>query len=87
LHIVVYGVVQGVGFRYFALRTANRFGVKGYVRNRFDGSVEAHAEGEEAALAAFLDDMKIGPRSGHVSKVDINWVEYQGKYTEFRIET
>ncbi len=87
IHIVVSGVVQGVGFRWFALRVANRFGVKGYVKNRFDGGVETYAEGDEAAVREYLEEIRIGPRSAHVSKVDINWVEFNGRYTEFRIES
>ena len=86
MHIVVWGVVQGVGFRWFVWRTANRFDLKGYVRNRFDGGVETYAEGDESALQEFLEEIRIGPRSAHISRVDINWVEYNGKYTEFRIE-
>jgi acylphosphatase len=87
LHIVVSGVVQGVGFRWFVLRVANRFGVKGYARNRYDGSVEIYAEGDEAALQAFLSEIRIGPQHAHVSGVKLDWVEYNGKYTEFRIES
>jgi acylphosphatase len=87
LHIVVSGVVQGVGFRYFVLRVANRMGLKGFVKNRYDGGVETYAEGDETALIDFLDEVKIGPRSAHVRKIDFHWVDYNGKYTEFRIES
>lgn len=86
MHIVVSGVVQGVGFRWYALRVANRFGLKGYVRNRFDGGVEMYAEGDEGALSAFLDEIRVGPRNAHISNMNFNWIEYNGKYTEFRIE-
>jgi acylphosphatase len=87
LHIVVSGVVQGVGFRWFALRAANQFGVKGFVKNRFDGGVQILAEGDESALQAFLEEVRIGPRSARVSNVDFNWVDYTSKYSEFRIES
>jgi acylphosphatase len=86
LHIVVSGVVQGVGFRWFVMRLANQFELKGYVRNRYDSTVETYVEGDEASLRAFLDEIKIGPRSAHITNVNFNWVEYKGKYTEFRIE-
>lgn len=44
-HIIFYGYVQGVGFRWKALHTAQRFGITGWVRNLDDGSVEMEAEG------------------------------------------
>ncbi|STY60396.1 Acylphosphatase [Mannheimia haemolytica] len=47
----VYGRVQGVAFRFFTLQEANRLGIKGYVRNRDDGSVEVVAEADEQTIA------------------------------------
>ncbi|MBQ8960097.1 MAG: acylphosphatase [Ruminococcus sp.] len=49
-HIIFYGSVQGVGFRYRAYHAANSFGVTGWVRNLWDGSVEMEAEGSEEAI-------------------------------------
>jgi acylphosphatase len=86
LNLVFSGVVQGVGFRWFVLRAANRYGVKGYVKNRFDGAVEAYAEGDESSLRAFFDEVRVGPSHAHVAAVNYNWVDYKGNYTEFRIE-
>src|SRR5437867_4280165 len=54
LHAVVRGYVQGVGYRVFALREAQRLGLTGWVRNRPDGAVEVMAEGAEEALQRFL---------------------------------
>jgi len=48
------GRVQGVGFRYFAYRTADRFGLTGYAHNHSDGSVEVQVQGDEDRIAAFL---------------------------------
>ncbi len=50
LHAEVFGEVQGVGFRAFVLRRAMGLGLTGWVRNRFDGSVELIAEGSRVAL-------------------------------------
>ena len=86
LHLVVSGVVQGVGFRWFVERVANNLGLVGYVRNNYDGSVEAYAEGEEPTLNAFHKELRIGPRSAHVTDVRAEWREYTGKYKNFRIE-
>ena len=57
------GVVQGVGFRWFVERAARNLGLVGYVKNLYDGSVEAYAEGNESSLNAFQDEIGIGPTS------------------------
>ena len=46
-HIYFYGRVQGVGFRYYAVQKAGQLGLAGWVRNRYDGSVEMEVEGAE----------------------------------------
>ena len=53
----VFGRVQGVGFRYFALRQAELLGVTGFARNHPDGSVEVVAEGPEESLAALEEQL------------------------------
>jgi acylphosphatase len=73
LHAVVHGDVQGVGFRYFVTRRAHERGLKGWVRNRNDGSVELVAEGERADLEALLQAARQGPRQASVSRVDADW--------------
>jgi acylphosphatase len=64
---VVTGRVQGVGFRFFAERAARETGVAGWVRNREDGSVETFAEGEEQAVRAYLEKLRVGPRVSRVA--------------------
>jgi acylphosphatase len=66
---VVQGRVQGVGYRYFALRHAEELGLAGYARNQPDGSVEVIAEGEAAALAKLEERLQEGPSFAHVSGV------------------
>ena len=85
LHLIISGVVQGVGFRWFVERTANNFGLTGWVKNLYAGTVETYAEGDEGALKGFLDEIKIGPRSGRVARVKVNRMKYTGKYDDFRI--
>ncbi len=53
-----YGRVQGVGFRITAMRAANGFGLTGWVRNEYDGSVTVEAQGSAAALGRFLSLIK-----------------------------
>lgn len=66
---VVNGRVQGVGYRYFALRTASDLGVSGFARNLPDGSVEVVAEASDAALAAFEAALRRGPSFSEVAEV------------------
>ncbi|RKY98155.1 MAG: acylphosphatase [Candidatus Hydrothermota bacterium] len=71
VHIIVHGVVQGVGFRYFVWRRARAYNIHGWVRNRPDGTVEILAQGEEGMLNEFIKEVKIGPPAAHVTRVDI----------------
>jgi acylphosphatase len=68
---VVLGRVQGVGFRYFAVRAARELGVAGWVRNLPDGSVETLVEGEEAAVELYLERLKQGPSASRVERVAV----------------
>ena len=67
-HIVVNGLVQGVGFRYFTVTQARRLGVRGWVRNCRDGSVELEAQGSSDAV----EQLAIGPRWSEVSHVAVH---------------
>ena len=64
--VVVEGHVQGVGYRAFARRTALRFGVAGWVRNRRDGAVEALFYGPAARVETALVELMRGPYGAHV---------------------
>lgn len=76
--IRVRGVVQGVGFRPFVFRLAQRWGVTGWVQNG-EGGVEMHVEGAPEALAAFLQDMKSRPpAASHVTAVDVQDAPVEG---------
>jgi acylphosphatase len=66
---VVEGRVQGVGFRYFVYREAQRLGVFGWVRNRDDGSVELRVEGDPDSVRKFLDKVRAGPSFSYVTNV------------------
>ena len=55
-----YGRVQGVGFRYYTNYAAQQLGLTGWVRNCYDGSVEAQAQGSESALSEFVSMIEIG---------------------------
>jgi acylphosphatase len=61
------GRVQGVGFRFFAQRTAARLGLQGWVRNLPDGRVESEAQGDPTSLTAFESALRQGPRGAQVA--------------------
>ena len=73
LHGFVYGDVQGVGFRYFLMREAQRSRLTGWVRNRDDGTVEFVAEGSRVDLERLRQAAERGPRMAHVDRVEARW--------------
>jgi acylphosphatase len=81
----VRGRVQGVGFRYSAIREAKRLKLKGWVRNAANGDVEAWAEGPQAALDLFLAWLQRGPSYSRVDSVDKTDVAPRG-YRDFVVE-
>lgn len=85
VHIIVKGLVQGVGFRYYAVRQASQLSVKGYVRNLYNGDVEIEAEGDRSLIKEFIKQVKIGPRSAQVKDLKIEWTEYQNRFKGFEV--
>jgi|SRR5579884_1495447 acylphosphatase len=85
LRAVVHGLVQGVGFRYFVLDRARAAGLRGWVRNRPDGSVECLAEGPRQALEVLVDDLRRGPRPARVTEVELDWETARGDLPGFRV--
>lgn len=80
---IVRGRVQGVGFRYFAIRAARQAGVDGAVRNLADGTVEAIAEGPDESIDQFRQALERGPSYAHVEKVDEMEMLPTGRYSGF----
>ena len=83
---LIRGMVQGVGFRFFAQRSAARHQVRGYVRNLEDGRVEALAEGPAKAVEEFKQDLAAGPNYSSVEHLEEIVLEPSGRYPTFRIE-
>ncbi|MFL6215438.1 MAG: acylphosphatase [Blastocatellia bacterium] len=83
---IVKGRVQGVGYRFFAIRAANRLGVVGRVRNLPDGTVEALVEGTADVVAEFRAELWRGPAYAQVSAVDETDIKPSGRYQSFDVE-
>jgi acylphosphatase len=86
LHVIVFGDVQGVFFRAGARSEALRIGgITGWVRNIPEGAVELTAEGEKEKLESLLEWCSHGPEGASVGKVESEWLEYRGEFTDFSI--
>lgn len=83
--IVVSGMVQGVGFRYFVQHHATQLGVTGWVRNLPNGDVEIEAEGSRESVESLILYARRGPRSAVVSNADVRWKEPLGQFERFEI--
>jgi acylphosphatase len=81
----VSGQVQGVGYRYFALRVARELGLKGWVRNLSDGRVEAFASGPTHLLEDFEARLRQGPPAGEVRGVEVEDSSHDGRIEGFDI--
>jgi acylphosphatase len=71
-HVVVRGLVQGVGYRDGAVQAAARFGMTGWVRNRRDGSVEAFVQGAPESVDRFVAWCRRGPPASRVTDVVVD---------------
>ena len=80
---MIRGDVQGVGFRYFVLRKAQQLGLRGWVRNNDDGTVELVAEGARQDLEQLKRAVEEGPRMARVDRVDTRWQNATGNLDGF----
>jgi acylphosphatase len=85
-HLVVSGLVQGVGYRYFVYRKAKDHNLKGYVRNLYSDDVEVMLEGDKGVILDLIQELKTGPVSAHVTGIKVEWEEGQGEYEDFQIK-
>lgn len=84
-HVFVSGRVQGVFFRDHTRRWAASLGLKGWVRNVYDGRVEIIAEGEKGKIESLIDRLREGPPISRVENVEVAWEEYTGEFSDFRV--
>jgi acylphosphatase len=85
LHAIVRGRVQGVGFRYWALREARFLNLTGWVRNTPGGAVEVMAEGARDSLLSLLASLRDGPSNADVESVEPRFGPATGEFSDFRI--
>jgi acylphosphatase len=83
--VVIEGRVQGVFFRHQTQEMAFRLGVKGRVKNRRDGCVEAVFEGDQERVDQIIQWCHQGPSEAKVAKVHLNWEIYTGEFEDFSV--
>ena len=85
VHILVSGLVQGVGFRYFVCNKAMTLTLTGFVRNLFSGDVEIEVEGDRSLIEEFIKLVKVGPRAARVKDMKIEWIKCTGAQSGFEV--
>lgn len=85
VQVKISGLVQGVGFRFYIQRAAKQLRLTGYVRNEPDGSVLAEAQGLEAVLEEFQQQLQTGPSPASVAVVHVEWIDPVASEKEFVI--
>jgi len=84
-HLLIEGQVQGVFYRAFTRNLAAKLGLIGWVRNLYDGRVEAVLEGPRELIEQAITECRKGPPGSSVRHIDIQWEETSGRYKGFEI--
>lgn len=84
--LMVHGRVQRVGFRYYVLQSASLYGIRGWVKNKPDGTVEIDAEGGEKNMEYFIQSVRKGSRYSWIEQVEEERMAEIKNYESFTIE-
>lgn len=84
-HVLIEGMVQGVFFRAYTKETAKSLNLSGWVKNCWDGRVEAVFEGDKKNIEEIIKWCYKGPSSASVIKVEVSWEKYTGDESGFTI--
>jgi len=85
-HLIISGRVQGVFYRDFVRREANKLDIVGYVKNLSEGNVEIVAEGTEESLKKFISNCKKGPLMAFVKNIDIKEETAKNEFEDFDVK-
>ena len=83
--IIVNGLVQGVGYRYFVVREAHKLGLNGFTQNLYTGEVLTVAEGDKAIVEVLIKKLKVGPMHASVKSCKVDWQEPKNEFTDFEV--
>ena len=84
--ILVNGLVQGVGFRYFVVKHAARLKLTGYVQNLFTGEVHTVVEGDKLNIEELFKLIKLGPSHAHVKNARMDWSDFKNEFESFEVK-
>lgn len=84
-HIIVSGIVQGVGYRYFVTKQARKWELTGWVKNMYTGEVEIEVEGPRGLIESLIQELWTGNAWATVRDVEVRWEKYSGQYSGFDI--
>jgi acylphosphatase len=84
-HVFISGRVQGVNFRWYTQRKAQELGLTGWVRNLWDGRVEAVFEGDAGAVRQAVAWCHTGEPPARVADVDVTYAPFTGEFRSFRV--
>ena len=84
-HLFIEGRVQGVFYRAFTRSVAAKLGLNGWVRNLYDGRVEALFEGSRDLIEQAIQECRKGPAGSSVRNIEVSWEESSGEYKDFEI--
>lgn len=85
-HLTARGRVQGVGFRYYVQQNAFLYGIRGWVKNKLDGTVEIDVEGRKKNMEQFIRSVRKGPRYSLVEQIEEKKMAEIKNYGTFSIE-
>jgi acylphosphatase len=83
--IIVTGLVQGVGYRYFVIRHADNLNLKGYTQNLFTGEVLTEVEGDFGLINELIKQLKIGPLKSPVTNCSVEWTDSKNEFKRFEV--
>lgn len=84
--IIVQGMVQGVGYRWFTIQMAQKFNVKGHVANLINGDVEVFVQGDEASVNEFISQLREGPTFSQVTNLIITDADIDQNINQFKVK-
>ena len=83
--ILVNGLVQGVGYRYFVIREAQKLDLKGFTQNLYTGEVLIVAEGEQVIVEELINKLRVGPIHASVKTCKVDWLKPKNEFTDFEV--
>ena len=85
-HLFIQGRVQGVFYRAFTRNVAVKLGLNGWVKNVYDGRVEAVFEGDRTLIEQAVQHCRVGPPGAYVKDIEVVWEGYSGQEKGFEIK-